>query len=86
MSNFTRTTFYIGVTSDLYKRVQEHRSGVRGSFTLRYKCFDLVYYEEHPRIMDAISREKELKRFHRYRKIRLINSVNPEMKDLFDEL
>ncbi|MFZ2906047.1 MAG: GIY-YIG nuclease family protein [Cyclobacteriaceae bacterium] len=86
MSNFTRTTFYIGVTNDLYTRVLQHKSGKGSKFTSRYKCYDLVYFEDYSRIMDAIDREKQLKRWHRPWKMDLIKSVNPEMRDLFSEI
>ncbi len=86
MSNHSRTTFYIGVTNDLYTRVLQHRSGEGSKFAFRYKCFDLIYFEDHHRISDAIDREKQLKRWHRAWKINLIKSINPEMKDLFDEI
>ena len=82
MSNHKRTTFYIGVTNDLLRRVMEHREGKIPGFTQRYKLKYLVYYEEIDSIVDAIAREKQLKNWHREWKINLIKSVNPEMKDL----
>lgn len=86
MSNSGRTTFYIGVTNDLYTRVLQHRGGEGSKFTSKYKCYDLVYFEDHPRITDAINREKQLKRWHRPWKLNLIRSLNPEMEDLFPEI
>jgi putative endonuclease len=86
MSNFKRTTFYIGVTSDLGCRVYQHREGKIEGFTNRYSLKYLVYYEEAGTISDAIAREKQLKNWHREWKINLIKSMNPEMKDLSNEV
>jgi len=82
MSNFTKTTFYIGVTNDIVRRVTEHKAMKTKSFTSRYKVTDLMYYEYFELITDAIDREKQLKNWHREWKINLIKSVNPEMLDL----
>lgn len=83
MSNQYRTTFYIGVTSDLQVRVWQHLNDNEGSAHVKkYKLFDLVYYEHFERITDAIDREKQLKNWHQGWKVNLIKSVNPEMKDL----
>jgi putative endonuclease len=84
LSNFSRTTFYIGVTSNLEYRIAEHRNGTASAFTSKYKLFYLVYFEEYQSIQLAIAREKHLKRWHREWKINLIKSTNPEMKDLMD--
>ena len=81
MSNKHRTTFYIGVTNNIQRRVGEHRAGM-SAFTKRYNLHHLVYYEEITGIRKAIAREKQLKNWHRGWKINLIRSVNPEMKDL----
>jgi len=87
MSNFNRTSFYIGVTNDIVRRVSEHKRMEFKSFTSRYKLIDLVYYEHFESISDAFIREKQLKNWHREWKINLIKSVNPEMIDLsFSEL
>lgn len=87
LSNTRRTVFYIGVTSDLEGRLEIHVEGlIKSSFTAKYKVKDLVYYEEHQNITDAIEREKQLKNWKREWKIELIKSVNPEMKNLLDEL
>jgi len=86
MSNKYRTVFYIGVTSDLTGRVSQHINGEGSAFVKKYHCFDLVYYELHMLITDAIDREKQLKNWHRDWKINLIQSVNPEMKDLKEEI
>jgi putative endonuclease len=84
MSNKNRTTFYIGVTNNLQKRVLEHRSGEGSIFTSKYNLTDLVYFELIPDIEQAIKREKQLKRWHHDWKINLIKSINPDMKDLFE--
>lgn len=70
-------TLYIGVTSDLPGRVWQHRQGTSGSFTARYGVFRLVYVESYPTMVDAIAREKQLKRWHRAWKIGLIEAENP---------
>jgi len=84
MSNLKRSTFYIGVTSNLEKRVIEHKNNVGSVFTKKYKLHFLVYFERIFDIEQAIKREKQLKRWHRDWKIDLIKSVNPEMKDLIN--
>lgn len=86
LSNYKRTTLYIGVTSNLIGRITEHREGKGSSFTSRYKCRDLLYYESYEHIGDAIKREKQLKNWHRDWKINLIKEFNPDMKDLYSEL
>lgn len=77
---------YIGVTNDLVRRVYEHRNHLNQWFTSKYNIHKLVYYEETWDINIAVQREKELKWKMRYKKIELINTVNPEWKDLYDEL
>ncbi len=84
LSNKNRTTFYIGVTNNLEKRVAEHRSGKGSIFTSKYNLVDLVYFELIPDIEQAIKREKQLKRWHRDWKINLIKSINPDMKNLVE--
>lgn len=86
MSNFTRTVFYSGVTSQLQTRVGRHKDGTGSIFTTKYRCKYLVYYEIHPTIVRAIEREKQVKNWHRDWKIALIRKVNPEMRDLSEEL
>ncbi len=86
MSNFKSTTFYIGVTNNLQRRIIEHREGAIPGFTQKYKLKYLVYYEVAGSMYNAIAREKQLKRWHREWKINLIRSVNPEMKDLSAEV
>ena len=86
MSNFTRTVFYSGVTSQLQTRVGRHKDGIGSVFTKKYRCKYLVYYEIHPTIVRAIEREKQVKNWHRDWKIALIKKMNPEMRDLSDEI
>jgi putative endonuclease len=86
MSNHARTTFYIGVTNNLRRRVDEHKKGLGSKFTARYHLKYLVYYEEHTEIQWAIEREKQLKNWHRDWKLELIRSENPDMKDLSEEI
>ena len=81
MSNKKRTTFYIGVTNNLERRVKEHKQGY-SEFTNKYKLYDLVYYEIISDIITAIAREKQLKRWHREWKINLIKTMNSELVDL----
>ena len=71
MSNYLRTTFYIGVTSDLPRRVYEHVNGLCDGFTKRYRLKYLVYYEHAGTIVEAIGREKQLKNWHRDWKIQM---------------
>ena len=82
MSNKNRTTFYIGVTNDIARRVAEHKEGSGSKFTAKYKLHDLVYFEVIYDIEQAIRREKQLKNWHREWKLNLIKELNPEMKDL----
>lgn len=81
MTNDSRT-LYIGVTNDLEKRAAEHRQHAVPGFTARYNVGQLVYYEETSDIRSAIAREKEIKRWRRQKKVRLIESLNPEWREL----
>ena len=84
MSNKRRTVYYIGVTSMLSRRYIEHAWKVsQVSFTARYNITDLLYYEYSTYIEDAIIREKQIKKFRREKKLQLIQTLNPEMVDLF---
>lgn len=71
-------TLYIGVTSDLVKRIWQHQQGVKAGFTKKYRVHDLVWYESHPNMESAIQREKALKNWHRIWKIRIIEQMNPD--------
>jgi len=86
MTNKHRTTFYVGVTNSLESRVWQHLNGEGSEFVKRYKLFDLVYFEHFPVFRAAIDREKQFKNWHQDWKINLIKSINPEMKDLKDQL
>ena len=86
MTNKYRTTFYIGVTSDLVARVWQHINGEGSQFVKKYRLYDLVFFEHFERITDAIAREKQLKNWHHDWKVNLIRSMNPEMRDLKDQL
>ena len=78
-----RPTLYIGVTSNLLKRVDQHWSGKLGGFSKRYQLNRLLYYEIFPFIGQAIKREKQLKYWRREWKLDLIKSKNPTLKDLY---
>lgn len=81
------TALYIGVTSDLLSRTIQHREKhYPQSFTAQYNINKLVYYEHHGSIVEAITREKQLKRWSRIKKERLINSMNPEWRDLYEDI
>ncbi len=82
ITNKWRTTFYIGVTSNLSKRVAQHKIGEGSVFTKKYKLTELVYFELIFGMQQAINREKELKKWHKDWKINLIKSVNPTMKEI----
>jgi len=86
LTNFEETTFYIGVTSNLQKRIWEHKNKVIEGFTEKYNVDRLVYYEDTNSVETAIKREKQLKRWHRQWKINLIKEFNPKMKDLFEDI
>lgn len=79
-------TLYVGVTNDLLRRVLEHRQGVNEGFTKKYKIHKLVYFEEGGSIVAAIDREKQIKRWRREKKVGLIETTNPDWKDLSQEL
>lgn len=87
MANFTNSVIYTGVTSDLIRRVYEHKNGLDlKSFTFRYKVTKLVYFESFHSIEEAIAREKQIKGGSREKKNALINSINPEWKDLWPSI
>ncbi len=86
LTNHKCGTLYIGVTSDLARRIHDHREGRTPGFAWKYGCTRLVWYEEHPLIVDAIQREKSLKRWYRQWIIDLIESINPSWDDLYPTL
>ena len=79
-------TLYTGVTSDLYRRVLEHRQGDIRGFTARYEVKRLVWHQFYHDIEDAIADEKRIKRWHRKWKLELIEAMNPDWIDLFDDV
>ena len=82
LTNKNNTVIYIGVTSDLQKRICQHKTKALKGFTAKYNCDKLVYFEEFNDIREAIAREKQLKSGNRVKKEQLIISKNPEWKDL----
>jgi putative endonuclease len=79
-------TLYVGITSNLIKRIYEHKNNIVKGFTEKYKVHKLVYYEECSDIYEAIQREKQVKRWYRKWKIELIENFNPEWEDLYYKL
>jgi putative endonuclease len=86
MSNKRNGTLYIGVTSNLSRRVWEHREGVIDGFTKCYGLKRLVFYEPHDDIRNALQREKNLKHWPRAWKLALIHEMNPDWEDLYERL
>ena len=86
MTNEHNTVLYTGVTNNLQRRAFEHKKGIGSTFTKKYKLHKLVYYEIGENIHTAIAREKQIKGGSRQKKINLINNLNPEWKDLYEEL
>lgn len=85
--NKNNTVIYTGVTNDISRRAYEHKQKINSkSFTARYNVDKLVYYETFDNIGDAITREKQIKGWRRWKKVKLIKTINPELKDLYDEL
>ena len=79
-------TLYVGVTSDLAGRVNEHKGELRGGFTKKYGVHMLVWFEEFGDIREAILREKRIKNWRREWKIELIEKMNPDWTDLFEQI
>lgn len=87
LTNKNNTTLYVGVTSHIVQRINQHKDKVfPESFSAKYNLNKLVYYEAFQEIGDAIGREKQIKGGSRQKKLDLINSKNPEWKDLYDEI
>ena len=87
MTNRTNRVLYTGVTPDLPRRVYEHRAALDPHcFTARYRAFKLVYYEDHPDLLSAIPREKQIKGWTRAKKIALIETLNPGWDDLWPRI
>ena len=87
LTNKHHTVFYTGVTSDLYVRITDHREKrYPKSFTARYNIYKLVYFEAFHSIEEAIDREKQVKKYRREKKLALIDQLNPDWNDLFEEV
>ncbi len=86
LSNKTNTVLYIGVTSNIIKRIYEHKHNLVDGFTKQYRVHKLIYYEQYQNIHDALNREKQLKSGSRKRKESLITFLNAEWKDLYDSI
>jgi predicted GIY-YIG superfamily endonuclease len=86
MASRRHGTLYTGVTSNLPKRAFEHREGLVKGFSKRYGCKMLVWYEVHETMIDAITREKQIKSGSRAKKLALIEALNPEWTDLYESL
>ena len=86
LTNKYHTTFYTGVTNNLYRRIIEHKTKINKGFTNNYNVNRLVYYELHFSVNNAIAREKRLKKWNRAWKIKLIERSNAEWKDLAESI
>ena len=86
MASRRNGTLYTGVTSDLERRVYEHKQGLLSGFTKRYHCKNLVWYEFYDMMIDAIAREKQIKVGSRRAKLFLIETMNPQWHDLYSDL
>lgn len=87
-TNPEKTVLYVGVTNDICTRLYQHKEnkGTIKSFTGKYYCYNLLYYEHFTHIDEAIAREKEIKKWRREKKVALIDSENPEWRFLNDEV
>jgi putative endonuclease len=86
LTNKPRSTLYVGVTNDLVRRVYEHREGVVKGFTQRYGLKMLVHFERYDAPYAAIQREKNIKHWSRIWKLQLIESSNPQWRDLYNDI
>ena len=86
MASKRHGTLYVGVTSDLAGRANQHRKEIREGFTKKYGVHMLVWFEEFANVYDAILREKRIKKWRRAWKIELIEKMNPEWSDLFEQI
>lgn len=84
LTSTRKGTLYIGITNNLVRRVYEHKQGLMEGFTKKYNIHRLVYFEKADSAISAIMREKQLKKYGREEKIRLIEESNPEWLDLYD--
>jgi putative endonuclease len=86
LANIRNGTLYVGSTTDLVKRIWEHKNKVIPGFTAKYNVDQLVYYEAHQDIMEAARRERRLKNWCRKWKLNIIEQFNPEWRDLYEEI
>ena len=86
LANKKNGTLYIGVTSDLVKRIYEHKQNLIDRFTKEHNIHGLLYYENYNEVEEAILREKQMKKWNRKWKMRLIEEKNPEWEDLYNEI
>lgn len=86
MTNKYNTVLYTGVTNNLIRRVYEHKNNLVEGFTSRYNIDKLVYYDYTENIEASIKREKQIKGWSRQKKINIIEAINPEWKDLYDQI
>jgi putative endonuclease len=86
LSNKHKTTFYTGASQDVCYRNWQHKNGTGSVFTKKYNVHQLLYFEQHPTMTAAYGRERQLKRWRRAWKIELIQSMNPDMVDLYPKL
>ena len=86
MTNYSESTFYTGMTNDIVRRVYEHKNEINDCYTSKYKISKLLYYEIFNNPNDAIEREKQIKKWGKRKKIKLINSINPDWEDLYEKL
>lgn len=86
LANKQNSTLYTGVTSDLIERIWEHKNDLVKGFSQKYGVHRLVFFEQHEDMVAAITREKQIKKWNRSWKLRLIEERNPEWKDLYENL
>ena len=82
LTNFTNSVLYIGITNNLQRRIYEHKNNLIEGFSKKYKTHKLIYFEEYDNIIEAISREKQLKNWHRDWKLNLIKQTNSCFKEI----
>lgn len=86
LTSYNGNAMYIGVTNHLVRRVFEHKSGLIEGFTKRYRVYKLVYYEQFEDVRFALEREKQLKKWSRAKKNALVETVNPEWKEILVDM
>jgi putative endonuclease len=86
LSSKRNGTLYTGITSDIIKRVHDHKNGLVEGFTKNYRVHNLVWYEMHSSVESAITREKQIKKWNRAWKLKMIEKENPEWIDLFESI